>query len=291
MPNSERLRRIAIVAFVSLAAGGAWIGIVLGARGNIQPPRLGSIAGGSPRLPTSAGGHCGTIVVAATVTVASDSPLDAQACFARAFSACSHGDLTIFNQGVDNWSSDHLTVGRSGKACRITDHEKSVVAGIGQSSHDTDHCASASAGPDGLTLFGCQDGSAPPWVVPVPSNEPVYVGSASIVPGTGIVGIARGTGCHDAGVLPSGAFPSSQPCPTYQAAFGASIVAMRDDREVAHVMVGPDGGYQLPLAAGNYQVTAQLPSSTTSAEIKQVTVTAGTVDRVDIGIDCWYNCE
>jgi len=45
------------------------------------------------------------------------------------------------------------------------------------------------------------------------------------------------------------------------------------------------------LAAGNYQVTAQLPSSTPSAEINQLTVTAGTVDGIDIGINCWYNCE
>jgi hypothetical protein len=166
-----------------------------------------------------------------------------------------------------------------------------MVAGIDRSSHGTDHCASASAGPDGLTLFGCQDGSAPPWVVPVPSNEPVYVGSPSIAPGTGIVGTAKGTGRHDASVSQPGGFPIGQPCPTTQAAFGANIVAMHDGEEVAHVMAGPDGGYQLPLPPGNYLVTAQLLHSTPSAETKQVTVTTGTVDRVDIGIDCWYNCE
>lgn len=288
MLSAQWGRGAAVIAFTIAAVLMVGLGLMLGNPDTSQPPGVAPVAGGSPSLPGSAGGHCGTIVIAAMTLVAYDSPLDAERCFSNAFSGCKYGKLTIVNQGVDTWSTDDLTVSRSAKACRITDNATSDA--IGKRHHQTDHCASASAAPGGLTLTGCSDAAGQPWVIPVPSNEPIYVTPQAIPSGTRIVGVARGTGCHEASAFRSNAFPSSEPCPTTQAAFGAYITASRNGNEVARVMADGDGRYRLPLPTGEYQVSAQLPYSSATADTHTVTVRTGTAAEVDIGIDCWYSC-
>lgn len=288
MSSNGRRRGLAVMGFTVAAALVAGFCILLGNRSSSQPPNVLPVAEGSPSLPNSASGHCGTIVIAAMTFIANDSPLDAETCFANAFSACRHGELTIFTQGVDAGSTDDLTVSRSGKSCRISDSETSYV--LDKTHHQTDHCASASAGSGGLTVFACGGTTNPPWVIPVPSNEPVYATPQEIPSNTGIVGRAQATGCHEAKTWPSNAFPSDEPCPTNQDAFGATIVASRDGNEIAQVIVGLNGRYQLPLPAGEYLISARVPSSTATADTHLVTVSPSSVSEVDVGVDCWSNC-
>lgn len=288
MVSSEWRRRFAVMAFTVAVVLMAGFAIMLSNRSSSQPPMVTRIPEASPSLANSTGGHCGTIVIAAMPLVADDSPLDAETCFGNAFSQCRSGKLTIVNQGVDTWSTDDLTVSESGKTCRINDKEESFA--MGKTHHQTDHCAAASAGSGGLTLSGCDNAAGQQWVIPVPSNEPIYATLLAIPSGTGIGGVVRGTGCHDASVSPSDAFSSNEPCPTTQAAFGAYVIASRKGNEVARVMADGDGRYRLPLPAGQYLVSAQLPYSTATADMHTVTVSPGSVDEVDVGVDCWYSC-
>lgn len=270
-------RKVAILTTATLAAVVICAGLLLlhANRSNGRSPQP------SPRPADAFGAgsdaYCGELTRMGAkddVFLDADSPLDAERCFAAAFSACKDAELTVVTQGVDTGNTDDLHVERSGKRCRVVDRESWFV-NVGPRKHATTHCTSASYGPNGLSLTGCDDGD---WTIGIPANEPHYaVSTASIPPRTGIVGTINLRECP----TPTAGDSSLLPCRT-DPAFDVPVIVEQSGVQVAVVHCGADGRYRLPLPPGDYVLRVTSTNGAGSASPKAIAVTMGTVTTADI---------
>lgn len=224
-------------------------------------------------MPTATGLYCGELVqggVEGAVYLDENSPLDAETCFASAFSTCADAELTVVTRGVDTGSTDDLSITGTQTRCRIVDHQSWFV-NVGPQQHKTTHCEAAAFGEKGLTLTGCEGGD---WTLPIPANQPRYSPQKPVTPGnTGIAGRVNILECPSASA-------ASRQCRT-DPAFGVTIDVEQDGAEVASVDTGLQGLYRVPLPVGDYTVSIQSSIYFERATPRHLTVSVGTVVTVN----------
>ncbi len=278
MPTKLNRRNVAVAIVAEVVATLLAAALVVAGRAYVREahsPRLAPVPSGV--MPTATGLYCGELVqggAEGAVYLDDNSPLDAETCFATAFSTCADAELTVVTRGVDTGNTDDLSITGAPTHCRIVDHQSWFV-NVGPQQHKTTHCEAAAFDEKGLTLTSCERGD---WTLAIPANQPRYPRRKPVIPSnTGIAGRVNILEC------PSASAASAQ-CRT-DPAFGVTIDVKQDGATVASVDTGLQGLYRVPLPAGDYTVSVEPSTYFQRATPRHAIVVAGTVAAADFVVE------